>query len=133
MTKSEYNKDRRSERRLQMAADLANVGTKIKQMREKANLTQKQLADFLSIDQSLVCKFEKGERSVHSDVLEKLAALFCCPISALVSDEMIVPTYTIAFRTTAIENADLNALSVINRIALNQFKMDRLAGGAVDD
>lgn len=116
-----------------MAADLANVGTKIKQMREKANLTQKQLADFLSIDQSLVCKFEKGERSVHSDILEKLAALFCCPISTLVSDEMIVPAYAIAFRTTAIENDDLNALSVINRIALNQFKMDQLAGGDVND
>ena len=45
----------------------------------------------------------------------------------------MVPAYTIAFRTAAIENADLNALTIINRIALNQFKMDQLAGGAASD
>jgi len=116
-----------------MAANLSNIGAKIKQLREKANLTQRQIADFLSIDQSLVSKFEKGERSINSDALNQLAALFCCPVSNLISDEMIVPTYAIAFRTTAIDNEDLNVLTVINKIALNQFKMDQLAGGAADD
>lgn len=118
---------------LQMEINLTNTGTKIKQLREKSNLTQKQIAEFLSIDQSLVSKIENGERSISSDNLNQLAALFCCPISALVSDENIVPAYTIAFRTTAIDNADLNALTVINKIALNQFKMDQLAGGIADD
>lgn len=116
-----------------MAADLSRIGMKVKQMREMANLTQKQIAEFLSIDQSLVSKFEKGERSINSDVLNQLAALFCCPVSDLVSDESSVPAYTIAFRTTSIDNADLNALTVINKIALNQFKMDQLAGGVRDD
>ena len=118
---------------LQMTANLSNIGMKIKQLRENANLTQKQIADFLLVDQSLISKFEKGERSISSDTLNQLAALFCCPISSLVSDDAIVPTYTIAFRTTAIDNADLNALTIINKIALNQFKMDQLAGGAVND
>lgn len=118
---------------LQMEINLTNTGMKIKRLREKANLTQKQIAEFLSIDQSLVSKFEKGERSISSDTLNRLAALFCCPISALVSDENIVPAYTIAFRTTTIDNADLNALTVINKIALNQFKMDQLAGGVAND
>jgi len=116
-----------------MKTNLLNIGMKIKQLRENANLTQKQIADFLSIDQSLVSKFEKGERSINSDILNQLATLFCCPISTLISNETIVPKYTIAFRTTAIENTDLNALSIINKIALNQFKMDQLAGGAAND
>lgn len=116
-----------------MKINLSKTGMKIKQLREKANLTQKQIAEFLSIDQSLVSKFEKGERSINSDALNQLATLFCCPISALVSDEITVPTYNIAFRTSAIDNDDLNALSVINKIALNQFKMNQLAGGGAND
>lgn len=36
-----------------------NIGMKIKKLRENANLTQKQIAEFLSVDQSLVSKFEK--------------------------------------------------------------------------
>lgn len=116
-----------------MTVNSSCIGIKVKQLREHANLTQKQLADFLSIDQSLVSKFEKGERSINSDILNQLAALFCCPVSILVSDESIVPAYTIAFRTTAIDNTDLNALTIINKIALNQFKMDQLAGGDSHD
>lgn len=116
-----------------MAGNIKNVGIKVKQLREQANLTQKQMAEYLSIDQSLVSKFEKGERSISSDVLEQLSGLFCCPVSALLSDEKMTSTYTIAFRTTAIGSEDLAALAVINKIALNQFKMDKLAGGMVYD
>lgn len=116
-----------------MEANLTNIGIKVKRLREKANLTQKQVADFLSVDQSLISKFEKGERSIHSDALNQLAELFCCPISALVSDEDMTPAYTIAFRTTAVEKEDLSAIAVINRLALNQFQMDRLAGGNLND
>lgn len=53
-----------------------NIGMKIKKLRENANLTQKQVADYLSIDQSLVSKFEKGERSINSDLLNDIANLF---------------------------------------------------------
>lgn len=110
-----------------------NIGIKIKKLRENANLTQKQVAEYLSIDQSLVSKFEKGERSISSDVLSEIATLFCCPVSSLISNEEITSTYAIAFRTASIDIADLCALSMINKIALNQFKMDQLAGGIVND
>lgn len=116
-----------------MAVNLSGVGMKIKLLREHANLTQKQLSDFLSVDQSLISKLEKGERSVSSDMLNQIAALFCCPVPALLSEEALAPVYTIAFRTAAMDNADLNALTVINRIALNQFRMDQLAGGTAYD
>lgn len=109
-----------------------NIGIKIKKLRENANLTQKQIAEFLSIDQSLVSKIEKGERSIGSETLSEIATLFCCPISSLISSEDITSTYEIAFRTASIESTDLCALSIINKIALNQFRMDQLAGGNVN-
>lgn len=116
-----------------MKINIEQLGIKIKKIREGANLTQKHLADYLSVDQSLISKFEKGERSISSDMLENLATLFCCPLSELLSEEKITPSYNIAFRTNNIGNEDLAILSVINRIALNQAKMDRLSRGNIDD
>lgn len=116
-----------------METNLKKIGMNIKKLRESANLTQKQIAEYLSIDQSLISKFEKGERSINSDMLNRLAALFCCPISSLFSTEDMTPIYSIAFRTASIECADLNALAVINKIALNQLKMDQLSGGMKND
>ena len=116
-----------------MAYNIAEIGKKFKLLREAASFTQQQLADYLSVDQSLISKFEKGERSINSDALKRLSVLFCCPISALVSDDEVKPVYNVAFRTNAIGQEDLMALSVINRIALNQLQMDQLAGGLKND
>lgn len=116
-----------------MAYNIAEIGKKVKLLREAASFTQQQLADYLSVDQSLISKFEKGERSINSDALKQLSVLFYCPISALVSDDEVKPVYNVAFRTNAISQEDLMALSVINRIALNQLQMDQLAGGLKHD
>ena len=112
---------------------LSRLGANIKSLREQAKVTQTQLAEFLSIDQSLISKIEKGERSISSDMLGDIATLFCYPLSKLMTEDEVKPTYHIAFRSTGINNDDLQALFVINKIALNQFKMDELAGGIADD
>lgn len=116
-----------------MITNISEIGSKVKQLRENANLTQKQIAEYLSVDQSLVSKFEKGERSISSDMLSQLATLFCCPISSILTDEDTLPIYSIAFRTVFIDRTDLKALAMINKIALNQLKMDQLAGGIKHD
>ncbi len=116
-----------------MAYHISEIGKKVKQLRESANFTQQQLADYLAVDQSLISKFEKGERSISSDALKQLAVLFCCPVSALVSEETVKPVFNVAFRTNAISTEDLRALSAINKIALNQLQMDQFAGGLKND
>ncbi len=116
-----------------MAYNIAEIGKKVKLLREAASFTQQQLADYLSVDQSLISKFEKGERFINSDALKQLSVLFCCPISTMVSDDEVKPVYNVAFLTNAISQEDLMALSVINRIALNQLQMDQLAGGLKHD
>lgn len=40
------------------------VGQALKKARESKGLTQKQLADMLYVDPSLVCRWEKGQRKV---------------------------------------------------------------------
>ena len=52
------------------------VGENIRALRENAEFTQNNLARFMNVDQSLISKVEKGERTLSADMLEKLAALF---------------------------------------------------------
>ena len=40
------------------------VGQALKKARESKGLTQKQLAEMLYVDPSLVCRWEKGQRKV---------------------------------------------------------------------
>lgn len=116
-----------------MLIDMKKVGPRLKVLRESVNLTQKDIASYLSVDQSLVSKFETGERSISSDMLKSLSNLYCCPVPSMISDEKVSTPYHFAFRTKNLNSEDLSALAVINKIALNQMQMDRLIGGDVHD
>ena len=45
------------------------VGQALKRARESKGLTQKQLAEMLYVDTSLVCRWEKGQRRISLDEL----------------------------------------------------------------
>lgn len=109
--------------------DLKIMGKKIKELRTKSNLTQSIVAEFLSVDQSLIAKIEKGERNINVDMIEKLSELFCCPIEYILDEEEYDDSCTIAFRKKDIEDINLEALAVINKIVLNQFEMDKIKRG----
>ena len=56
---------------------MANIiGNNIKILRDNMGFSQSTIARFLNVDQSLISKVEKGERSLSTDMLEKLACLF---------------------------------------------------------
>lgn len=58
----------------------------IKIMREKANLTQMQLAEKINIDRSTVAKWETGEALPRADKLPILAGALGCKIDDLFVD-----------------------------------------------
>lgn len=115
-----------------MTLDMKMIGANIKLLRDNAGLGQKHIAGYLGVDQSLISKFESGERAISSDMLDKLAALFCCPVSVIISSNKCKSPAVFAFRTTGIDSEDLEALAVINRIVLNQMQMDKLVRGTVN-
>lgn len=102
------------------------IGKRIKLLRENSNLTQSQVADFLEVDQSLISKYEKGERSLTSTSIERLCDLFCIPLKDFLSGDEIAARLVVSFRTSALTPEDIRDLAAINRIALNQMEMDRL-------
>ena len=56
----------------------------IKKMREKRNLTQKQLAELLGVKQSHVSRWEAGTFKPNATTLKKLAEVLNCQIDDLV-------------------------------------------------
>ncbi|MBS1402683.1 MAG: helix-turn-helix transcriptional regulator [Oscillospiraceae bacterium] len=58
--------------------------TRIRDMREDADLTQKQVAEYLMCDQSLYSKYERGERAVPLEIMVKLAQFYKTSLDYLV-------------------------------------------------
>lgn len=102
------------------------LGQRLKELRESAGLSQKQLAECLSVDQSMVSKFESGERSISATQLEAVCDIICYPIEKLLDEKHDVkPNNVISFRTAKLSIESIKALRAINRIFLNQLKMDK--------
>jgi transcriptional regulator with XRE-family HTH domain len=60
------------------------LGKKIKAIRKKRGLTQKQLAELLGVKQQNVSDWERGERSPSVKNLKKLSEILNCQIDDLV-------------------------------------------------
>ncbi|SDB27424.1 helix-turn-helix domain-containing protein [Eubacterium oxidoreducens] len=109
--------------------DFKLLGSNLKKIREFENMTQSDVARFLGIDQSMVSKYESGERIISSDSLEKLARLFCCPVKDLLTSNDVSPKGKLAFRTDGLTFEDNCILADINAIILNQIEMDEVLYG----
>lgn len=96
-----------------------NMHKRLKQLREDNNFTQKQVSDYLKIDQSYLSKIEKGERNLSDIAFNDLCLLYNCSPSYLLgeSDEYEPPK--LAFR--ADEKVDLFTISKMNQI-INHLK-----------
>lgn len=53
--------------------ELKKLGKKLKDARENAGLTQKTLADFIGISNTVLSKYENGELSPDNDVIIRIS------------------------------------------------------------
>ena len=106
------------------------VGENIRALRANARFTQGNLAQFLGVDQSLVSKVEKGERSLSADMLEKLAALFGVAVEQIEIQPVAISKLSFAFKGSEFDVVEMEAISAINRIALNSEFMRVILKGA---
>ena len=102
------------------------IGQKVKALREKAGLSQAQIAQFLGVDQSNISKCEKGERQFQVDHLERLGSLFGLSLGDLMNEDVSVAPLQIAFRADGMQIDDLQAIADIQKIALNLEQMSVL-------
>ena len=95
------------------------IGDNIRTLRDNAGFTQTNLAQFMGVDQGLISKIEKGERSLSADMIEKLAALFGVTVEQLESQPVATSKISFAFRGSEFTVSEMEAISAINKIALN--------------
>lgn len=107
-----------------MTNTTTTIGSKMKLLRENANLTKKQLADYLSIDVDRMSKIEEGKCPIDTSLLNEIALLFCCPVTSLLSED--IPTDAISLDASDMNLDDLATMSTIHKIVLNQMWMDKL-------
>ena len=109
---------------------MANIiGNNIKTLRDGMGFNQSNIARFLNVDQSLISKVEKDERILSADMLEKLACLFGVSVDAIEDSAIEASSLSFAFRASDLSAEDLEAISEINRIALNSEYMAELLKG----
>lgn len=101
---------------------MSEIGKRIKALRRDNNYTQKQVADFLEIDQSYLSKIEKGERNLNEVTFDKLCNLYNCSASYLLGNSDEYESPKVAFR--ADEKVDLVAISKMNQV-MNYLKVLR--------
>lgn len=109
-----------------MNKTFVNAGAITKSLREQSGLTQDEIAHYLKVDQSLISKFESGERTLNVDLLERLADLFGVDMTAFNGCTCRIKPLALALRANEIHGEDLETISVINRIALNADFMTKL-------
>ena len=102
------------------------INAKLKKLREANGFNQKNIADFLEVDQSLISKIEKGERTLTSSMINGLSNLFGVPTSYFFEDVDNNNRTVCAFRASDLSQSDMKTISLINRIALNANFMSEL-------
>ena len=113
-----------------MNDNTAQIGKNIKTLREQTGFTQNALANYLGVDQNTLAKIEKNAQNITSDMLDKLSALFGVPTEAF--NDASIPTNQMMFahNPNSFTKDDLDAISAINRIALNLNFMTQLLKNA---
>jgi len=104
------------------------IGSRFKAIREQCKYTQKQIADYLGVDQSYISKFEKGERSISINVLEKACALFGCDSSCILDESKDLAQLSYCFRASdgIINTQTMECIADINKIAMNILLMRKI-------
>ena len=93
---------------------ISGLSEKLRDLRLKRNLSQKELADTLGISPSIVSSYELGERIPSVDRLLALANFYGCSVDYLLGKSQEEPVTSID--TTGLSAEQIQALANIARL-----------------
>ena len=102
------------------------IGKRIEELRTKHGFSQANLATFLGIDQSLVSRIERGERTLNESLLDQLSALFGITVEELTEGTGKTTGICCALRESDINADDMQMICAMNRIVLNAEMLSSL-------
>lgn len=94
---------------------MTTIGAKLKKLREENGYSQRQIAEYLEIDQSNLSKIENDKRKLNLVVLDKICYLYNCTPNYLLgkTDEYHKPK--ISFKSG--RDVDLSVIAKINQLS----------------
>lgn len=60
-----------------------NIGANIKARRLALNMTQKELAEMVNVDQSMICQIERGTKTLSLPLGMEIATVLGCDVKEL--------------------------------------------------
>lgn len=101
------------------------IGPIIKAYREKMQLSQEVVAEFLKIKREVLSYYETDSRETPLEVLEKLSDLFGIGLDEFFEEDenQIKANIAFAFRADEILPEDLNSISAFRKVVKNYFKL----------
>lgn len=109
--------------------NLTEIGTMIKKLREDSNISEEILSEFLNIDTDTLSKIESGENPPTADMVYSLSDLFFCSVDYILFEDGDEPKCAFIFEKLNQTVELLRQISTLNRIAKNQFLVDKLWRG----
>lgn len=108
---------------------LQELGARLQQARERAGLTQDEVARFLETSRGQISYYENGRREIDLTSLMKLAALYGYslhyfldePAKSSEGDQELL----IAFRADGLDNDDLETIAWIKRFTRNLYELNK--------
>lgn len=103
------------------------IGKNIKKFREKMSLTQETLSQYLGITREQVSYYESGSRSVPTNIMTKLANLFCIDEFDLYEEDAEAQKVNLAFafRANSVNQEDLESIAQFKKIVRNYLNMQK--------
>jgi transcriptional regulator with XRE-family HTH domain len=101
------------------------IGQIIKAYREKMQLSQEVVAEFLKIKREALSYYETDSRETPLEVLEKLSDLFGIGLDEFFEEDenQIKANVAFAFRADEILPKDMNSISAFRKVIKNYFKL----------
>jgi Zn-dependent peptidase ImmA (M78 family)/DNA-binding XRE family transcriptional regulator len=103
----------------------ASIGTRIRELREKAGVQSQELASSLGIDPSAMSNIERGKRALKSSELAAIASILGVSPLAILSGDSLLSKLPVAARGTEAERSSGSALARLTALAeLHQLLSD---------
>lgn len=94
---------------------MTGIGSKLKKLREENGYSQRQIAEYLEIDQSNLSKIENNKRNLNLVLLDKICYLYNCTPNYLLGKTNEYQKPKISFKSG--KDMDLNVISKINQLS----------------
>ena len=93
---------------------MSSVGSRLKKLREEHGYSQRQVAEYLEIDQSNLSKIENDKRKLNLVLLDKICYLYNCTPDFLLGKTNVYKNLKISFKSG--NDMDLNVVAKINQL-----------------